>query len=78
MPEVNIRTADARALHIEQHFAVLQLSALLYLLERGLGFGDPELVRWIRIDADIGLARFDLGRRHGGQEIERRIQRQTR
>lgn len=35
------------------HFALLQCAAFLDLLEGWFRFGDPELVIWVCIDADV-------------------------
>jgi len=51
-------------------FARLEVFALLNGRERGRCICHPEVVLWVRIDADIGLGRLDLrcrSRRHGAK-----------
>lgn len=55
MPEVNIRTADAGTLDVQQYLALLQISTLLDDLQAWLSFCDPEIVRWVRVYTNIWL-----------------------
>ena len=57
------------ALYRNRHLAGLEAMALLHLIEGRFGLGDPEVVRRIGIDSNVGLLEGDcggLGRRHKG------------
>ena len=60
MPKVYVTSANASTLDIQQNFPNFQVSALLYLRQTRLRFRNPQIMRWVGINADIRFGRLDL------------------
>jgi hypothetical protein len=73
MPEMNITSANSRALDIQQHLADLQIATLLYRLQAWLCFSDPKIVLWVRVDTNVRLGRLDLCRCRSAHLDGRRV-----